>query len=124
MPIADTFKIRHFRCDYGHTLSELRWGKAEPLVCPSCSTPTIMRETGYPAREPKSAAVHGDEIDIEIRHGLCNEDGTPKRYTSLSELKRDAYEKGFSVHGDTPNPNPRIVEERHRAKEEGRPSRL
>jgi hypothetical protein len=38
----------------------------------------------------KPPAVIGDEIDITIRHGLCSEDGTPRRYTSKSEIAREA----------------------------------
>jgi hypothetical protein len=39
--------------------------------------------------------VIGDEIDIEIKNGLCHEDGTPRRFRSKAELKRAAKEKGL-----------------------------
>ena len=33
-------------------------------------------------------AVVGDEIDVEIKNGLCWPDGTPRRFRSRAELKR------------------------------------
>jgi hypothetical protein len=43
----------------------------------------------------KPPTVIGDEIDIEIKHGLCNEDGSPRRYTSKSEIAREAKRRGL-----------------------------
>jgi hypothetical protein len=62
--------------------------------------------------ENKSAYVVTDEIPggIEIKHGICNEDGTPKRYYSKSEIKRAAYEKNLFIVGDTPKPNHRVAD--------------
>lgn len=52
----------------------------------------------------KPATVIGDDIPggIEIRHGICNPDGTPKRYYSKTEIKRAANEKGLVWGDDTP----------------------
>lgn len=44
---------------------------------------------------PSHYQVHGDEIDVQIRHGLCNADGSPKRYTSKQQLARDAKAHGL-----------------------------
>ena len=74
--------------------------------CPECGAAT---EISWQA----SAAVAGDEIDILVRHAICNADGTPRRYRSKTELKKAAFEAGWSVEGDTPKPNQRIVEQRH-----------
>jgi hypothetical protein len=54
-----------------------------------------------------AAAAHGDDIPggIEIRHGLCNPDGSPRRYYSKSEMAREAAKRGMTnyvVH--TPSP--------------------
>jgi len=111
----DSYKMRYFRCPCGETDKDLRWGRAEPLKCKACGEE--MFET-YSDITGKAPAVHGDEIDIMVRHAICNEDGTPRRFTSKAELKRVAYEAGYSIHGDTPNPNPRIVEQRQREAEE------
>lgn len=33
-----------------------------------------------------SATVIGDEIDVLVPHGVCHDDGTPRRFRSRSEL--------------------------------------
>jgi hypothetical protein len=38
-------------------------------------------------QDQKAACVIGDEIDVLIPHGLCHADGTPRRFTSKSELR-------------------------------------
>lgn len=45
----------------------------------------------------KSAGVIGDDIPggIDIRHGLCNDDGSPRRFYSKSEIAREAKAKGL-----------------------------
>ena len=40
-------------------------------------------------------SVIGDEIDVEVKHALCWEDGTPRRFRSRAELNRVAKEKGY-----------------------------
>jgi hypothetical protein len=42
-------------------------------------------------------SVIGDDIPggIEIRHGLCNEDGSPRRYYSKSEIAAEANRRGL-----------------------------
>lgn len=39
--------------------------------------------------------VIGDECDVELKHGLCNPDGTPRRYTSKEDIRRAAKAKGM-----------------------------
>ena len=43
------------------------------------------------------AAVIPDDIPggVWIRHGICNEDGTPRKYYSKSEMKREADRLGL-----------------------------
>jgi hypothetical protein len=51
--------------------------------------------------------VIGDEIDIEIKHGLCHADGSPRRVRSREDLKRLAEKKGMTnyvQHERTPGP--------------------
>jgi hypothetical protein len=42
-------------------------------------------------------SVIADEIPggVEIRHGLCNEDGSPRRYYSHSEIAKEAKRRGL-----------------------------
>ena len=44
----------------------------------------------------KSTAVISDECDVVIRHGLCNLDGSPRRYRFKSEMARVAKERGVT----------------------------
>lgn len=40
-------------------------------------------------------AVHGDEMDETIEHGVCWDDGTPRRFTSKAELRAVEQAKGW-----------------------------
>jgi hypothetical protein len=53
---------------------------------------------------PANFGVVGDDIPggIEIKHGICNPDGTPRRYHSKTEIRRAANEKGLKLAEDTP----------------------
>lgn len=46
-------------------------------------------------RPNKATAVIGDECDITVEHGACHPDGTPRRFTSKSEMKRVAAQLGW-----------------------------
>jgi hypothetical protein len=76
---------------------------------------------GAPDARPRSAGVIDDSIPggILIHHGICNDDGTPKRYYSKSEIHRAAFEKNVFIVGDTPKPNPKFQEAEARRKERG-----
>lgn len=60
---------------------------------PSC------RECGAATKRlySSSAAVIGDDIPggMLIKHGICNEDGTPRRYYSKSEMAKEAARRGL-----------------------------
>lgn len=62
----------------------------------------------------QSAMIATDSIPggLEIKHGLCWPDGSPRRFDSKSDIKRAAYENGWTIGGDTPKPNPRLQERR------------
>lgn len=63
-----------------------------PVPCPKCGDP--MRRAILSGR---MSNVIPDEIPggIEIRHGLCNEDGSPRRYYSKSEIAAEAKRRGL-----------------------------
>lgn len=48
----------------------------------------------------RAAPVHGDDIPggILMHHGVCNADGTPRRYYSKSEIVREAKRRGLHNH--------------------------
>lgn len=57
--------------------------------------------------------IASDDIPggLEVRNGICNPDGTPKRYYSKSAIKKAAYDAGLFIMGDTPKVNTRLREE-------------
>ena len=67
----------------------LKLGERPP--CPTCGKPTetLWRNTSTPI---------SDDIPggIEIRNGLCNEDNTPRRYYSHSEIRAEAKRRGLT----------------------------
>jgi hypothetical protein len=66
-------------------------------VCEKCSKEIVVGEWPFCPHGFGSNSVIGDDIPggIEIRHGLCNEDGTPRRYYSKSEMDREAKKRGL-----------------------------
>lgn len=79
------------------------WDYEIPLKCPMCGEPTLLVQD---ALYGNSASISTDEIPggIEIRHGICNPDGTPRRFYSKTDIKRAANEAGYTISGDTPRP--------------------
>ena len=51
-------------------------------------------------RPGSTAKVIPDDIPggVEVRNGLCNEDGSPRRYYSKSDMKREAESRGLVNH--------------------------
>ena len=87
MPIYDR------ECKNGHQMLD----RYEKITCddPACET------CGEPAKRVllpgRVGAAIPDEIPggIEIRHGLCNEDGSPRKYYSRSEIAAEAKRRGL-----------------------------
>ena len=86
------YKVRTFACpSCGDKIRLLRWDYDPVPQCPSCSSP-MTSETFSAGQAP---AVHGDEMDEVIEHGVCHDDGTPRRFTSKAELRRVEVAKGW-----------------------------
>jgi hypothetical protein len=68
--------------------------EAPEVLCPECKIPTKRIWIG------KGASVIGDDIPggALIFHGLCNADGSPRRYYSKSEIAREAASRGLVNH--------------------------
>jgi hypothetical protein len=65
--------------------------EAPEVLCPECKVPTKRIWIG------KGAAVIQDSIEggVLIHHGICNPDGSPRRFDSHSEIARAAKERGL-----------------------------
>jgi len=61
--------------------------------CPKCGTTTERLWSS-------SASAHGDECDITIQHGWLGPDDKPCRYTSKSEIAREAKARGLVNHNE------------------------
>lgn len=83
-------------------------------ICPQCKRETVdvwLVDQEYPTcecggvterlwRASGSAGVIGDDIPggIWIKHGICNPDGTPKRYDSKTDIRKAEKATGWSNH--------------------------
>jgi hypothetical protein len=76
-------------CDYTGVDKWLEPG--EYPACPQCGAATERVWSGR-----SSSAVIGDETDQWIEHGICHPDGSPKHYTSKSEIERALKAKGLT----------------------------
>jgi hypothetical protein len=81
-----TFKARPVVCPaHPDTVQKpLLWDYDPIPACPECGGPMESASS----RPNRAHTVIGDECDVWIQHGLCNPDGTPRRYTSKSEIRQ------------------------------------
>jgi hypothetical protein len=75
------------------------------VICDRCYQPLDQGEHGLyrcPLQPRRGVVVWADDIPggIEIANGICNEDGTPKRYYSKSEIRRACEVKGVMPYHD------------------------
>jgi len=92
------------------------------MICERCYQPSDVGEHGLGLcpLEPRSygVALRPDSIPggMWIANGLCNEDGSPKRYDSYSEIKLACAVKGIVPYHDVfQEQGNRILEDaRHR----------
>ena len=96
-----TFKERLFVCDCGRTVTAWRWNTEANPVCASCHT--TMDEQGT-VTLGKAPGVIADSIPggVLIRHAICNPDGSPKRYDSMTDIRKAAARAGYTLYGETP----------------------
>lgn len=76
-------------CMFSVVDQNVPYGDVFPL-CERCGAPTVRLWTAQ-----GTAGVSGDECDVTIKHGLCHEDGSPRRFTSKAELAKAAKDKGL-----------------------------
>lgn len=84
MPIYDLI------CSNNHIQRDLYLKVGERPPCPECGATT---DTYWES----SASVIPDEIPggMWVHHGICNEDGTPRKYYSKSEMAAEAKRRGL-----------------------------
>lgn len=96
-----TFKLWPIWCSYCEKAFEtLGWSYDLPLECPDCKAETLMN---FDVPFDKAPGIVSDELHgYEARHGVCNPDGSPRKFYSKTDLKRALNEKGLVIAGDTP----------------------
>jgi hypothetical protein len=67
-------------------------------MCEKCGKELIVGEWPFCPHGVGNSNVIGDDIPggLEIRHGLCNEDGSPRKYYSHTEIKKEAKRRGMT----------------------------
>lgn len=70
-------------------------------TCERCNKPLDQGEHGQykcPLEPRRANSVISDGIPggLEIRHGLCNADGSPRRYDYKSEIAAEAKRRGMT----------------------------
>jgi hypothetical protein len=96
-----TFREREYFCGLCRVATAAwRWDTDQTPPCPVCGV--AMAEVTH---EPSHAhAVIGDDIPggLEIRHAICHDDGTPRRFYSKSAIREAARKAGWTIDGETP----------------------
>jgi hypothetical protein len=78
------------------------------MKCDKCDHELTVGDFPYCPHGRGANSAIGDDIPggIEIRHGICNEDGTPRRYYTHSAMRAEAKRRGVYNHVEhVPNPS-------------------
>ena len=68
----------------------------EEIKCDKCEKVLEIGDFPFCPHPHEVGFVIGDDIPggLEIRHGICNEDGSPRKYYSKSEMRAEAKRRG------------------------------
>ena len=66
--------------------------------CEKCGKELQISDWPFCPHGRGNFGVQGDECDVLVEHGLCNSDGTPRRYRSKQEMKKEAKKRGIENH--------------------------
>lgn len=66
-------------------------------VCEKCGQELVVGEWPWCPHGIGNSSVVTDEIPggLEIRHGLCHDDGSPQKFYSHGAIKREAKRRGL-----------------------------
>lgn len=70
----------------------------DTVSCSKCNKDLVIGEWPFCPHGHGANSVIGDDIPggVEIRHGICNPDGTPKRYYTKSSMEAEAKRRGVT----------------------------
>ena len=85
------------------------------ITCEKCNKDLEVGDFPFcPHPQTGRVMINSDDIPggLLVRHGVCNPDGTPKRYYSKSEIRKAAFEAGYTIAGETPKQNNKLNDAR------------
>lgn len=67
------------------------------MICNKCGNEIVIGGWPYCPHEHATQSVVADDIPggMLVHHGICNEDGSPRRYYSRSEMAAEAKKRGL-----------------------------
>jgi hypothetical protein len=70
----------------------------EETICQKCNEPLQVGDWPFCPHGPGHSNVIGDDIPggVIIRHGLVNDDGSPRKFYSKTEIAREAKRLGLT----------------------------
>jgi hypothetical protein len=83
MPVYD------IRCDQCADTQIDTWETKSTNPLRSCPCGGTFQRMTLSSGYGKAPGVISDECDIVVRHGICNEDGSPRRYRFKSEMRAE-----------------------------------
>lgn len=88
-------------------------------LCEKCGKTIVLGAWPWCPHETAHIGVIPDDIPggVEIKHGLCWPDGTPRKFYSKSDIKKAAFNEGYFQGDDTPKTNQRRQDEKGAALE-------
>ena len=84
-----------------------RWSYQDTPVC-ACGA-TVVETSSLPL---ETVMIQTDDIPGGqlVEHGICHDDGTPRRCYSQSEIRRRANLAGWTIVGETPKVLQEVVD--------------
>ena len=96
-----SFKRENVSCPCGWRGYAFMWHYDTSKPCPTCGAAATRDAVDAPNQAP---GVIPDDIPggLDVKNAICNEDGSPRRYYSRSEIRREAAQRGYTIMGETP----------------------
>jgi len=66
------------------------------VCCDKCGKRLVVGEYPFCPHGMQANSVIGDEIDVWVAHGICNDDGSPRHFTSREAMKKEAEKRGWT----------------------------
>jgi hypothetical protein len=68
------------------------------VICEKCQKVLQVSDWPWCPHGKSNLYTVNDDCDVLVRHGICNEDGSPRRYTKKSDMTKEARRRGLENH--------------------------